>query len=251
MDRGASSPSTICDVRLLIVSDLHANAGALDSIRESVDAVVVLGDIVDYGPDPRAAIDWARRHATFAVRGNHDHAVLTGERTGAGGAWVDLAEESAAWTRSVLSNADLEYLESLPTSLTFSFGGARFAAFHAAPSDPLYRYLPPETGEADWRAEVERVDADWLLLGHTHRPLLRNVGSTVVLNPGSAGQPRAGAPFATYAIWDDGDVFLVQRRYAVEPVVDRLAATSLDERARSRLARTLRTGEIVGERADP
>ena len=238
-------------MRLLIVSDLHANAGALDSIRESVDAVVVLGDIVDYGPDPSAAIDWARRHATFAVRGNHDHAVLTGERTGAGRAWVDLAEESAAWTRSVLSIADLEYLDSLPTSLTFSFGGARFAAFHAAPSDPLYRYLPPETAEADWRAEVERVDADWLLLGHTHRPLLRNVGSTVVLNPGSAGQPRAGAPFATYAIWEDGDVFLVQRRYVVEQVVDRLASTSLDERARSRLAQTLRTGEIAGERADP
>jgi putative phosphoesterase len=237
-------------VRLLIVGDLHANAGALDSIHENVDAVAVLGDIVDYGPDPRGAIDWARRNATFAVRGNHDHAVLTGERTGAGPAWMDLAEESAAWTRSVLSNADLEYLDSLPTSLTFSFGGARFAAFHAAPSDPLYRYLPPETGQAEWRAEVERVDADWLLLGHTHRPLLRNVGSTVVLNPGSAGQPRAGAPFATYAIWEDGDVFLVQRRYAVEHVVDRLAATSLDERARSRLARTLRTGEIIVDGVD-
>lgn len=237
-------------MRLLIVSDLHANAGALESIRESVDAVVVLGDIVDYGPDPRAAIDWARRHATFAVRGNHDHAVVTGERTGAARAWVDLAEESAAWTRSVMSDTDLEYLDSLPTSLTFSFGGARFAAFHATPSDPLYRYLPPETGKAEWKAEVEEVDADWLLLGHTHRPLLRDVGSTVVLNPGSAGQPRAGAPFSTYAIWEDGDVSLVQRRYAVEKVVDRLAATSLDERARSRLARTLRTGEIVGDGVD-
>ena len=236
----------MADVRLLIVSDLHANAGALESIRETADAVVVLGDIVDYGPDPHVAIDWARHHATFAVRGNHDHAVLTGERTGAGPAWADLAEESAAWTRSVLDSADLAYLNSLPTSLTFSFGGARFAAFHAAPSDPLYRYLPPETAEADWRAEVERVDADWLLVGHTHRPLLRKVGSTVVLNPGSVGQPRAGAPFATNAIWEDGDVLLVQRRYAVEAVVERLAATSLGQGTHARLARTLRTGEIAG-----
>jgi protein phosphatase len=236
----------MADVRLLIVSDLHANAGALESIRETADAVVVLGDIVDYGPNPHAAIDWARHYATFAVRGNHDHAVLTGERTGTGPAWADLAEESAAWTRSVLDSADLAYLNSLPTSLTFSFGGARFAAFHAAPSDPLYRYLPPETAEADWRAEVERVDADWLLVGHTHRPLLRKVGSTVVLNPGSVGQPRAGAPFATNAIWEDGDVLLVQRRYAVEAVVERLAATSLGQGTHARLARTLRTGEIAG-----
>lgn len=35
-----SSPSTICDIRLLILSDLHANAGALDSIDETVDAIV-------------------------------------------------------------------------------------------------------------------------------------------------------------------------------------------------------------------
>jgi predicted phosphodiesterase len=93
---------------------------------------------------------------------------------------------------------------------------------------------------------VEHVDVDWLLLGHTHRPLVRRVGSTTVLNPGSSGQPRAGAPLATYAIWDDGDVFLVHRHYPVDDVARGLASTALDEQAQMRLARTLRTGEIAG-----
>ena len=233
-------------MRLLVIGDLHANSEALSTMGETVDAVVVLGDLVDYGPDPQAAIAWVRRTATYAVRGNHDHAVATGSRTGAGRAWADLAEASAAWTRSVLDEADRAYLGGLPVSTTFSFAGATFAAFHAAPSDPLYRYLPPETPEAEWRAELEGVRADWLLLGHTHRPLLRRFGATTVLNPGSVGQPRAGAPLATYAIWDDGDVILVHRRYAVERVIHRLAVTSLDRRARTRLARTLRSGEIAG-----
>ena len=233
-------------MRLLIIGDLHANGEALAAIDETVDGVVVLGDIVDYGPDPQAAIAWARRTATCAVRGNHDHAVATGAGTGAGKAWADLAEASAAWTRSVLDEADRAFLGGLPVSTTFSFAGATFAAFHAAPSDPLYRYLPPETPEAEWRAELEGVRADWLLLGHTHRPLLRRFGATTVLNPGSSGQPRAGVPLVTYAIWDDGDVILVHRRYAVERVVRRLAATSVGGRARARLARTLRTGEIAG-----
>jgi len=232
-------------VRLLVVSDLHANGGALDAIDDSVDAVVVLGDLVDYGPDPSAAVEWVRAHATWVVRGNHDHAVATGSRTGASPAWADLAEGSAAWTRDALSVDERAYLGALPESLAFTFGGARFAAFHAAPSDPLYRYLSPETDEATWRAELETVDADWLLLGHTHRPLLRQVGRTTILNPGSVGQPRAGAPQATYAIWDDGDVLLVHRAYDVERVIERLATRPGSPEHQARLARTLRHGEIV------
>jgi putative phosphoesterase len=233
-------------MRLLVISDLHANSGALDAVSETVDAVVVLGDLVDYGPDPTETIAWVRAHASWVVRGNHDHAVATGTPTGAGAAWLDLAEASAAWTREALSADERAYLGGLPVSLAFTFGGARFAAFHAAPSDPLYRYLPPETDEATWRSELEAVQADWLLLGHTHRPIVRRVGATTVVNPGSVGQPRAGIPMATYAIWDDGDVHLLHRSYDVERVIARLALRPGASEHQGRLARTLRSGQIGG-----
>ena len=232
-------------MRLLVVSDLHANDGALRAIDESVDAVVVLGDLVDYGPDPGEVVDWVRANATWVVRGNHDHAVATGEPTGASPAWADLADASATWTRDALTADRRAYLGTLPMSLTFSFGGARFTAAHATPTDPLHRYLGPETAEESWRAELEAVDADWLLLGHTHRPLLRRVGSTTILNPGSVGQPRAGVPLATYAIWDDGDVILVHRRYDVSAVVARLRTRPVSADHLARLERTLRSGEIA------
>jgi protein phosphatase len=89
------------------------------------------------------------------------------------------------------------------------------------------------------------VDADWLLLGHTHRPLVRRVGRTTIVNPGSTGQPRAGAPLATYAIWDDGDVQLVHRTYDVQRVIERLATRPGSPEHQARLARTLRHGEIA------
>lgn len=63
-------------MRLLVVGDLHANRDALDTIRDTVDAVVVLGDLVDYGPDLAAAVEWVRRWATFVVRGNHGDVLL-------------------------------------------------------------------------------------------------------------------------------------------------------------------------------
>ena len=79
------------------MSDLHANLAALERVVETADATVFLGDAVDDGPDPAAAVDWVRRRATYAVRGNHDEAVGNGGPTGAAPAWADLAEASATY----------------------------------------------------------------------------------------------------------------------------------------------------------
>ena len=229
-------------MRLLIVSDLHANASALERVVEAADAVVFLGDAVDYGPDPAAAVAWVRDHATWAVRGNHDHAVATGVETGASPRLRAVAEESAALTRVALTPVDRTFLGSLSLTVTFSFGGTVFQALHAAPSDPLHLYLPPSTPDETWETELGSVTGEWLLYGHTHLPFLRRFGDRMVLNPGSVGQPRDGVPMAAYAVWEDGDVFLVRRAYAAEEVVERVARLRLDERGRAQLVEVLRTG---------
>ena len=238
-------------MRLLIVSDLHANFAALERVLDTADAVVFLGDAVDYGPDPSEAVDWVRRTATYAVRGNHDEAVANGVPTGAAPAWAGLAETSAQWTRATLDANDRAYLGSLPLRARFSFGGARFEALHAAPLDPLYQYLPPETPEAEWERQLAGVDADWLLHGHTHRPLLARYGAVTVLNPGSVGQPRMGAPLASYAIWDDGDVYFAARRYDTERTVGRLQQLPLERGDTAELVRIVRTGATRGRAPVP
>ncbi|MFO0892849.1 MAG: metallophosphoesterase family protein [Isosphaeraceae bacterium] len=42
---------------------------------EPFDVCLCLGDLVDYGPEPQPCVRWAMDHATYAVRGNHDHGV--------------------------------------------------------------------------------------------------------------------------------------------------------------------------------
>ncbi|MGA2512620.1 MAG: metallophosphoesterase family protein [Candidatus Limnocylindrales bacterium] len=229
-------------MRLLIVSDLHANATALEQVVEQADAVVVLGDLVDYGPDPEATIAWVRRNANHVVRGNHDEAVASGAPTGASERLANVAEESAAWTRAQLGDADRQFLGSLPLHAEFSFAGTTFAAVHAAPSDPLRPYLRPDTPDERWQSELASVRAEWLLVGHTHLPFMRRFGSQTVVNPGSVGQPRDGFPLASYVIWDDGDVFLGRRRYAVDDVVRRLRDVDLSAPGRARLTSLLQTG---------
>jgi len=228
-------------MRLLIVSDLHANAVALERVSQDADAVVVLGDLVDYGPDPEAAIKWVREHATYAVRGNHDDAVASNGHTFARGSLAGVAEETASWTRSRLSQADLDYLGSLPLTTSFSFGGASFLAVHATPADPLHPYILPDASE-HWSTELSLADAEWLLVGHTHLPFAAQFGSKTVVNPGSVGQPRDGLPLASYAVWEDGDVSLVRRQYDIAAVVQQLDTTDLSADARRRLATVLRTG---------
>ena len=49
-------------MRLLIISDIHANPFALKAIekQETWDERYCCGDLVDYGPFPMQVIDWCR-----------------------------------------------------------------------------------------------------------------------------------------------------------------------------------------------
>jgi hypothetical protein len=62
-------------VKILIISDVHGNADALNALNESYDELWVLGDLVTYGPEPAEVVQHLRQHASLIVRGNHDHAV--------------------------------------------------------------------------------------------------------------------------------------------------------------------------------
>ena len=62
-------------MKIVIVSDIHANLAALRALPErDYDQLWCIGDLVDYGPRPHEVVQWMRGHATVAVRGNHDHA---------------------------------------------------------------------------------------------------------------------------------------------------------------------------------
>lgn len=86
-------------------------------------------------------------------------------------------------------NGDLtRYLHQLPLHKTVERDGKRFYLCHATPSNPLSGYCPGNSDQ--WAQEVQGIEADYLLVGHTHTPFIREVGPTTVVNPGSLGQPK-------------------------------------------------------------
>ena len=194
-------------MRIAIISDVHANLAALEAIQEPYDLLFCLGDLVDYGPQPREAIHWVKERALRVVRGNHDHALAHEADCRCAPVMREASVTTRQWHARLLSPEDKEYLHGLPITERVAIAGASFHLAHAAPAGDLYDYqIVPDASDEVLSERIKGIDADFILLGHTHLPLLRKIGTTTIVNPGSVGQPRQGDPRASYAIWEDGEV---------------------------------------------
>src|SRR3972149_1223330 len=120
-------------MRILILSDIHANLTALETVLEEAgetDAVWCLGDLVGYGPDPNECVARVRAlpHLICLV-GNHDKAAL---------AEIDVADfnpeaqVAVNWTRQALNESTQRYLRSLPERVAFE----NYTLVHGSPRKP-------------------------------------------------------------------------------------------------------------------
>jgi putative phosphoesterase len=227
-------------MRIAIISDIHGNFDALTALPRDYDELWVLGDLVNYGPEPKAVIEFVRENAAIVLGGNHDHAVGHHEDPMCAPPYKPMAEATMAFTEEVLLPEEKSYLASLPTTLEHAVGATKFFLCHATPSDPLFGYRPKES--AEWEKDLVSCGADVLLAGHTHVPFQRSTNRGVVANPGSLGQPKTGDTAACYAIWEDGRLELRVCQYPVERTVLKIKALQLPEDVANQLCTVLRTG---------
>jgi putative phosphoesterase len=228
-------------MRILIFSDLHANLEALNALQRvetKPDYLLFLGDAVGYGPDPAACVAWLRGNITRVVQGDHDAAAASGTECASPLEWRSMAQATCETARAILPRSALDYLGAIPPTRALEIGGTRFWLTHRAPEglDLL------TARDAGWHSALEQNPADVFLFGHTHVPLLRRVGKTWVVNPGSLGQPRHGLPSATYAVWDDGDLRIQHIDYDPSATIRKLALMPLDPEYVLRLQQTLARG---------
>ncbi len=229
-------------MRILVVSDIHANWAALAAIDEPHDLCLCLGDLVDYGPDPAPCVRWAMQHADYAIRGNHDHGVaqevaVTGET---GYRYLTRAGRPHQW--AALGPDERRYLLQLPLTQRLTLGGRRYLLVHGTPRDPLDEYLMRDR-EA-WARRVADAEADIVCVGHSHMQFNLMADGVVVLNPGSVGQPRDGDPRAAYAIIEEGRISLKRVEYPVEETIARMEALDVPEKAKRLYAAGLRQGRL-------
>ena len=235
-------------VRILILSDIHANPWALRAIEKDVgrvDYVLCAGDVVNYGPEPGACIAWLRERGAIVVRGNHDHAVAFHGDPRAAPAKAPLALAMRDWTRRQLSTDDLAWLARLPVRLTWRLDGLDFLLVHATPFDPLFDYhLTPQADPEQLDVLLAGAPSDIIVAGHTHLPLLRSHRRFEIINPGSAGQPLDGDFRAAYALWENGRTVLGRTAYDVSGISQAIDALPLRTAQRRQLQLAVCEGRL-------
>lgn len=115
-------------MKILILSDIHGNWPALEAVlanESNWQALFFLGDVVEYGPDPKPCLDFLRQHADFYVRGNHDHAIAYAADCGCGGDFREMSVATRQWHRTVLEEKELGFLRRMPIIQSTIVGLAR------------------------------------------------------------------------------------------------------------------------------
>jgi putative phosphoesterase len=227
-------------VKVAIVSDIHGNLDALLNFPESYDELWVLGDLVNYGPQPKEVVNFIRSEASLVVRGNHDHSIGFGTDPRCSPRFKEMADVTGRFTTQILDDAQKAYLRFLPLAVRVERAGVGFLLCHATLSDPLFEYRKCESSE--WLKECGSGSADFVFVGHTHVPCLRRIDGKTLVNPGSLGQPKTGSPDACYSIWEDGVISLRSYPYPVERTVEKIEELDIDERVKKSLVTVLMLG---------
>jgi predicted phosphodiesterase len=257
-------------MRVLILSDIHANLIALETVLSAADKqydlLWCLGDVVGYGPRPNECVELIRSKAALCVMGNHDWAAL-----GRAGVNVDdfnpQARQAVLWTRAQLSPENRAYLDGLPDMPIHAPQGSTILVTHASPREPVWEYiLTPMTAMENFAEFSEAI----CLVGHTHKPAifrwrLHEQGDAdaasasvqylqaaegvavkletsptqrLIANPGSVGQPRDNDARAAYVIFDTELLTWRQERvaYPIELTQNQMREAGLPKRLVDRLS---------------
>lgn len=240
-------------MRVLVISDVHANLTALEAVLAdagTVDQIWCLGDVIGYGPDPNDVVNKLRSLPNLTIiLGNHDVAVLDQMDSAV---FNTDARRSLLWQKTQVATENLLYLESLPQEVVVRENASMA---HGSPRDPVWEYV---LNTLVARLNFEAFETPYCFVGHSHIQCIfymdvkrdrvsleiphpgnvLQLTPRAILNPGSVGQPRDRDPRSAYAIYDPEAQTWEPRRvqYDIEAVQKRIREAGLPEKHALRLA---------------
>jgi diadenosine tetraphosphatase ApaH/serine/threonine PP2A family protein phosphatase len=240
-------------VNVLLISDVHSNLLALETVLEAcgpVDAIWNLGDTVGYGPRPNECISLLQeKSVNLWLAGNHDLAALDQRRLSG---FNPVAALAARWTGDQLTEEHQRFLSQL-SPITEEHG---YLLAHGSPRDPISEYI---FGASEATANLRLLAGQICFVGHTHFPIIAAPGpdgelatvrlltdgeavhlgnaGPLILNPGSVGQPRDGDRRASFGILDLGSQIFTLRRveYDIRATQKAMREAGLPDQLVSRL----------------
>jgi predicted phosphodiesterase len=203
-------------MRVGFISDIHGNLFALEPVladleRRNVDRIVCLGDVC-FGPQAHECLARVRELGCPVILGNWDSWSIEGFPPPDDPVGVMLYE-IGAWWATLLDDGDKAFVRTfVPTLDVETSDGTVMHCFHGSPRS-FSDWIFSTTADDDLERMFAGVEAPILVGGHTHLQMVRRFGRTVIVNPGSVGQPFAQwwpktirvAPWAEYGVVEAGD----------------------------------------------
>lgn len=164
-------------MRIGIVSDIHCNIEGLRrglELMGEVDQLLCAGDSVFQFRWSNDVVELLRELGAKVVLGNHEETILSrdGER---------------ALARNGVRPDLVEWMREQPYKVETVLDGKRVLMMHGSPWGHWKDYHYPQ--ETVW-TRAGTLDCDTLIVGHTHFQMAQRFGGVLVINPGSAGDPR-------------------------------------------------------------
>ena len=217
-------------MKVALLADIHGNADALSVVLSAARAAgaersLIAGDLVGYYPDAACVLDLLDEWDWEGVGGNHEAMLEQWHQGKDLDAISNKYGTALACTVTELDAARIDMLISLPATRDLEIAARRVRLCHGAPWD-RDEYVYPDANDAV-KTRFAADGLDLVVYGHTHYPTLWRVGETLVVNPGSVGQPRDRKPGACWALWDtdNNDVQLHRESYDMEPLIARCKAS--------------------------
>jgi predicted phosphodiesterase len=193
-------------LRYLVLSDIHGNLVALERLlqetKNTYDAIINLGDVVNYGPWSNECVDLiAVQPNCISLLGNHETYFLDGAYKNPG----KISEQFfdfcyPFFTRFEKIELYKEKIEIANLVFTHTLDG---------------KYIFKDT--------LVNV-ASQVCLGHSHQQFCNELNKYKIYNPGSVGQNRAFINVIEYAYFNTKDASFELRKmvYDIKPVIQEM-----------------------------
>lgn len=200
-------------MKVAVLADIHGNLPALKTVINHIDTwapdtIVIAGDIVNRGPRPLECLQLVmakrRTEGWLFVRGNHEDYVLKQAQPDAERSGPDFEIGQAAYWTLLKLNGNLGELQKMPFQVAFPAPNEREVRIVHASMRGNRDGIYPDTPDEELRQKILPPPAV-LCVGHTHRPLVRQIDQTLVVNVGAVGMPFDGDYRPAYAqlTWQD------------------------------------------------
>jgi putative phosphoesterase len=175
----------LTDALIGLIGDVHAEDENLELAlaflnEHGAGRILCTGDIIDGEGDADRCCELLQIARVSTVRGNHDQWCLAGQ----------MRDLPHATELTALAPSTLRFLHTLPPTLSFPTELGSLLLCHGLGENNMARLMPDEYGysleaNTDLHGLLARPGLRFVVAGHTHRRMVRQIEQTTFINPGS------------------------------------------------------------------